>query len=99
MCGADLGDGDADERAARLSGRDRDKGVMVASTGHEVGIGLIRLFEDDSKGAPEKIPAIADGEAVGGIVFDVYQGSDPGFDDFRPEMDVPPSSRGGTFSR
>ena len=98
MCGGDIGDGDVDERAARLTGWYRDEGVVIASTSHEAGIGLIRLFDYDPKGAPEKFPAIADGKAVGGIVFKVYQGSDPGFDDFGPEMDVPPASRGGTFS-
>ncbi len=98
MCGGDLGDGDVDERAARLTGRDRDEGVVIASTGHEVGIGLTKLFEDDPKSAPEKFPAIADGKAVGGIAFKVNHGSDPGFDDFGSEMAVPPASRGGAFS-
>ncbi len=98
MCGGDPGDGDVNERAARFAGRDRDEGVVIASTGHEAGIGLIRLFEYDPKGAPEKFQAIVDGKAVAGIVFKLYDGSDPGFDDFGSEMDVPPASRGGAFS-
>ena len=97
--GGDLGDGGVDERAARFVGRDRDEGVVIAATGHEFGIGFIRLFENDSKRAPEKSLAIANGKAIEGIVFKVDQRSDAGFDDFGSEMDVPPASCGSTLSR